>query len=199
MLVPTVLVVRATSDLAYGLCLHDLAEADVVFEPLASFEALERVCLHLHGSGPRTKWCSRLSCVDIVKGSWLLDVVQTALMSRTDCDAVVAAEEAASAIFSRVLQMPPGAGPLYDEGRAGRRRVLLIEEVSTAARRECRAGARGRLWQAASRIEDVVPSLVAILAVRYDIVTITSPAAGAGHGALQRDARAGLGARYDHV
>ena len=38
-----------------------------------------------------------------------------------------------------------------------------------------RIGARGRLWQAASRIEDIVPALVVILAVRHYIVTITSP------------------------
>ena len=89
----------------------------------------------------------------------------------------------------RSVLLSAGAGPTLFDGNRGHEVNPFVESATSCSHvvnhgKHCgyhredlvsRIGARGRLWQAASRVEDIVPALVVILAVRYYIVTITSP------------------------
>ncbi|CAE8625305.1 unnamed protein product [Polarella glacialis] len=118
----------------------------------------ERVRLQLIGQGSRSGWRSLPVSVDISAGQTVLGMLQQA------CDLHSEVAEVAAHVADNLASILELTGTC--------RQMIVLEGVGAAAIRAQKQGKEGTQWKAASRIKEMLPAIVAALAVRHGIVAM---------------------------
>ncbi|CAK0863934.1 unnamed protein product [Prorocentrum cordatum] len=161
----------------------ELREMDSTRHTEAARIRLLRRFVDAAGSGDHDGWQSPATLVQICSGELVLSTLQRAMQSSpasSSGPATPATQHqqqfrslahcalAAAAALSGGAPAPAGASCEAE----GRRKILILEGVELAARRACKRGTASHEWAVASRIVELLPALVAALAVRHRVVAL---------------------------
>jgi len=178
---PPVLVVEATSVLLNELRQH--GKDGVILKELPYLaKQTERARLRLQGGGgpegDAGLWTSPPFQVGVLSGDVVLAVLQKAL-NRSSSAASTSPPDpsdrhglAACAVSAADALVGAPRGAAAGRETTCRPRIYILEGVDLAARRICSKGQGSAEWGSASRIAELLPALVAALAIRHGRVAL---------------------------
>merc|ERR1712185_563115 len=137
-------------DAAGGDCGADMQEVPLTARmELVGYICFQSACLK---NGMR----SAMRHVLVVGGQTVLKLLQQAIHEQSS---VAVAESTAIKLLN-----------LHADFKNGRSRLMVFEGVIAASNRACKQGAHGELWASASRAVELLHTLIAVFAIKYQLV-----------------------------